>query len=67
MNFDIKVRKENVNRTCPNCGRQKILEWCAGKTDNSMQEYLCRNCRTYTRIYGLSAQDQDTIDSEAWM
>ena len=67
MNLKIEVKRENVKRTCPNCGEEKSLEWCAGKTDNSMQEYLCRNCRTYTIIYGMTAEDQDTIDEEAWM
>lgn len=66
MYDNIEVRRETVKRTCPNCGKEKALEWTAGKTDNSMQEYMCRSCRTYTRIYGMTEEDQLTIAEEAF-
>lgn len=67
MNFEIEVDQKICKRTCPYCGREKVLEWVAGKTDKSMQQYICRNCRMYVEITGMTSQDQDIIDQEAWM
>ena len=67
MNFERTIDKKKCKRTCPNCGKEGILEWVAGKTDNSMQQYICRNCRIYVELNGMTSEDQDCIDQEAWM
>ena len=65
MNQQIKIDKKTVKRICPNCG-EKGLEWTSGKIDETEQEYICRSCRIYVKLIGMTSDDQDCIDQEAW-
>ena len=67
MFFNIKINKKTCKRVCPNCGKVGALEWTAGKVDESEQEYMCRSCRIYVRLFGMSSEDQECLAEEAFM
>lgn len=37
-----------------------------GKTDNTMQQYMCKSCRLFIEVLGMSKEDQETIAEEAF-
>lgn len=53
----IKVKKDV--KKCPQC--QKLMEWIGGKVDDSEQEYMCKYCRIYIKIFGFTEKDQEEI------
>ncbi|HEY9701706.1 MAG TPA: hypothetical protein V6C58_04635 [Allocoleopsis sp.] len=60
---DIKIERDA--KKCPQC--LHILEWTSGKTDNSKQEYICRRCRIYIELIGMTTEDQEIIAGEAFL
>lgn len=66
MFIDIKIDRKTCKRTCPNCGEEGKLEWVAGKTNDSEQEYICRGCRINVRLIGMTSEDQDILAEEAF-
>lgn len=63
---DITINKKDCKRVCPNCGKESRLEWVGGKVDNTEQEYICRNCRIYVKLIGMTSEDQEIIAEEAF-
>ncbi len=65
MYQQIKLERKKIKPCCPLC--QGRLEWCAGKVNESEQQFMCRPCRIYITLNGFTAEDQQEIAEEAFM
>ncbi len=50
---------------CPLC--TSVTEWTGGKTNETQQDFMCRKCRIYFTINGMSAGEQEELAEEAFM
>jgi len=67
MQINTKIDRKTCKRVCPNCGIVGKLEWTSGKTDESEQEYMCRSCRIFVRLIGMTEGDQEILAEESFM
>ena len=55
--------KDGIKK-CPQCS--KPIEWTSNKIDKTEEELICKNCRIFVKLIGMSEEDQEIIAEEAF-